>query len=86
MLHICLLKTTFKNKLPAVNGFHQLTPFPASGVWHNSHAAELWRAVQLEHCTTTRQIVRVINKGSSRWKLFPTCHFAKCKKHRSLQQ
>lgn len=28
MLHICLLKTVFKNKLPAANGFHQLTPFP----------------------------------------------------------
>lgn len=24
-----MLKTAFKNKLPAVNGFHQLTPFPA---------------------------------------------------------
>lgn len=29
MLHICLLKTAFKNKLTAVNGFHKLTPFPA---------------------------------------------------------
>lgn len=93
MWHICLLKTAFKNQPAAVNEFHQLTPFPApvsdiTAIQPCDSAVQCVQVTgkQLEHCTTTGQIVRVINKASSRWKLFHTCHFGKCKKHRLLQQ